>query len=471
MCNFCCIFARFFGRTMFLYFWFIRIAAFFGHQKARKMVDGQEARGEWREARGESQEARGERQEARGEGLEARGESQEARGESLKGAIWIHAASSGEFEQARTLIEKLKIKNEKLKVVVTFFSPSGYEMQKNYPLADGVFYLPFATRRNARRFIETLQPSMAFFVKYEFWPAYIRELNKRGIPFYSISSVFRPNQYFFRWWGKGQLRLLRMFTHIFVQDEASRRLLAEHAVHNASVAGDTRFDRMWEVKGERREAKGESLAPIAEFAEGCERVLVAGSTWPEDEILLQKYSEFSTQHSDRITKLILVPHELTEEHLHFIFNLFKGRMVKYSALRVQNTDRFTDRIQTDIESRRNILQQANVLLVDTMGLLSMIYRFGQVAYIGGGFGEGIHNTIEAASYGLPVVFGPKYQHFREAQGLIDAGAGQSIRKYEELEKALDDAFANHEESGAKALEYVKSELGATEKIYKEIFEN
>ena len=448
MCNFFRIFARFFGRTMFLYFWFIRIAAFFGHQKARKMVDGQK-------------DGLGERQEARGERQEARGERREARGESLKGAIWIHAASSGEFEQARTLIEKLKIKNEKLKVVVTFFSPSGYEMQKNYPLADGVFYLPFATRRNARRFIEALQPSMAFFVKYEFWPAYIRELNKRGIPFYSISSIFRPNQYFFRWWGKGQLRLLRMFTHIFVQDEASRRLLAEHAVHNASVAGDTRFDRMWEVKGERQEARGEGLRPISEFAEGCEHVLVAGSTWPEDEILLEKYiGNWSLVNGDLKTKLILVPHELTEEHLHFIFNLFKGRMVKFSAVSIQPSE----------VSRQNILRQANVLLVDTMGLLSQIYRFGQVAYIGGGFGEGIHNTIEAASYGLPVVFGPKYQQFREAQGLIDAGAGQSIRKYEELEKALDDAFANHEESGAKALEYVKSELGATDRIYNAIFD-
>ena len=416
---------------MFLYFLLIRIAALFGHPKARKLVRGQHDTKERLKA---------------------------VQSDRSGGLIWIHAASSGEFEQARTLIEKLKLQNPKLRIVVTFFSPSGYEMHKNYALADAVYYLPFATRRNARKFLDALQPSKAVFVKYEFWPAYIRELKKRDIPFYSICSIFRPEQYFFRLWGKGQLRLLRMFTNIYVQDEASRRLLAEHAVHNASVAGDTRFDRMKAVMGNGLRDTDERLAPIAEFAEGCERVIVAGSTWPKDEQLLHcRIDKTETAQALKGTKLILVPHELSKKHLHFIFNLFKGRMVKYSAIT-------NDALQMTNESRRNILRHADVLLVDTMGLLSSIYRFGHVAYIGGGFGAGIHNTIEAAAYGLPVIFGPNYRRFREAQGLIDAGAGRSIRKYSELEDALETALANHSELGAKASDYFASELGATEKI-------
>ena len=383
--------------------------------------------------------------------------------EQNHGAVWIHAASVGEFEQARPIIERLKANGERRKVVVTFFSPSGYEARKGYELADGVFYLPFATRRNAKRFIEALQPSMAIFVKYEFWPAYLRELKKRGVPTYSICAIFRPEQRFFHWWGLGAKRVLKCFTHIFVQDGASRRLLADHGIHQASVAGDTRFDRMAEVREHSAISHqlSEQLTPIAHFTEGCERVIVAGSTWPKDEILLEQYMN-TDRFSDGIltqTKLILVPHELNEEHLHFIFNLFKGRFVTYSAVNAM----------TDVVSRRNILLNANVLLVDTMGLLSATYPFGHVAYIGGGFGVGIHNTIEAAVYGKPVIFGPNYEHFREAKGLIEAGAARSIKKYSELEAALETAFNNHVEIGAKATEYVQSELGATEKIYKQIF--
>ena len=366
--------------------------------------------------------------------------------EQNHGAVWIHAASVGEFEQARPIIERLKVKGERLKVIVTFFSPSGYEARKGYEQADGVYYLPFATRRNAKRFIEALQPSMAIFVKYEFWPAYLRELKKRAIPTYSICAIFRPKQRFFRWWGKLHLNVLKCFTHIFVQDEASLQLLTSHGVSQASVAGDTRFDRMITVKDERLAVNGGRLTPIAHFTEGFDKVVVAGSTWPKDEKLL---SAFSIQHSD--TKLILVPHEIDEKHMHFIFNLFKGQMVKYSAVSEMK----------DAISRRNILQNARVLVVDTMGLLSATYPFGQVAYIGGGFGAGIHNTIEAAAYGMPVVFGPRYHHFREAQGLIDAGAARSIKEYSELEAALSTALDQHEYIGAKAAAYVQSELGAT----------
>ena len=373
-----------------------------------------------------------------------------------RGAVWVHAASVGEFEQARPLIERLRGEQPQRKIVVTFFSPSGYEARKNYAQADAVVYLPLATRRKAKRFLEVLQPSMAIFVKYEFWPAYLRELKKRGIPTYSISAIFRPTQRFFHWYGKGALRLLRCFTHIYVQDEASRRLLAEHGVHECSVAGDTRFDRVNEVLALTRERADGRLLPVAQFVENAPRVVIAGSTWPEDEELLQQYMEESG------AKLILVPHEINEEHLHSIFQRFKGRFVRY-------TDIAGEQVQTPGMSRLNILQQADVLVIDTIGLLSSMYHFGHVAYIGGGFGEGIHNTIEAAVYGLPVVFGPNYHHFREAQGLIDAGAARSIKNYSELAAALNTALDDYETIGAKAAEYVQSELGATAKIYDEIF--
>lgn len=381
--------------------------------------------------------------------------------ENNRGAVWIHAASVGEFEQARTLIERLRADGEQRKIVVTFFSPSGYEARKNYEQVDAVLYLPFATRRKAKRFLEALQPSMAIFVKYEFWPAYLKELKKRGIPTYSISAIFRPTQRFFHWYGRSSLRLLKCFTHIYVQDEASRRLLAEHGVHECSVAGDTRFDRVAEVKANGLMANGERLLPIEQFVQGCERVIVAGSSWPKDEELLAQVMANDKWTNGEGCKLILVPHELDEKHLHTIFKQFEGKYVKYSAISGQMPE----------QSRRNILQRANVLLIDTIGLLSSIYRFGQVAYIGGGFGVGIHNTIEAAVYGVPVVFGPNYHHFREAQGLIDAGAARSIKNYSELEAALTTALDQHETIGAKAAEYVQSELGATEKIYRDIFRN
>ena len=291
-----------------------------------------------------------------------------------------------------------------------------------------------------------MQPSKAIFVKYEFWPAYLRELKKRNISTYNISAIFRENQLFFRPWGKWYLNLLRCFTHIFVQDGPSRALLAKHGITNVSITGDTRFDRVKAVMENGLGANNERLAPIQHFTAGCEQVIVAGSTWPKDEELLVRYLN---EHPS--TKLVLVPHEIDEEHLHFIFNLFQGRFVRYSR------------------ATQTSLIHANVLVIDTIGLLSSIYRFGQVAYIGGGFGVGIHNTIEAAVYGVPVIFGPNYLHFREAKGLIAAGGARSIRNYEELEAALTTALEQHETIGAKSAEYVDSELGATEKIYKAIF--
>ena len=430
-----------------IYFLLIRIAALFGHRKARMLVKGQSS-------------TLAQLSPSSPNGNTA------PKGGSLKDCIWIHAASSGEFEQARPLIEKIRQeKGSSRKIVVTFFSPSGYEQHKDYPEADGVFYLPFATRRNARRLLDALEPKTAIFVKYEFWPAYLRELHKRNIPTYSICSIFRPKQYFFRWWGKGQLKVLRSMTHLYVQDESSRRLLAEHGVHNASVAGDTRFDRVAAIveaetsRPARQEKPTDKLNIIARFTRSCSRVIVAGSTWPEDEKLLARYMDEQLQ-SDRqpVTKLILVPHETNDEHLHFIFNLFKGRYIRY-----------TSGVENENAVNGDNPHSPAIMVIDTVGLLSSLYRFGHTAYIGGGFGEGIHNTIEAAAYGIPVIFGPKYQHFREAQGLIDAGAGQSIANYKELAAALDESLDNHEEKGAHAAGYVRSELGTTEKIYADLF--
>lgn len=398
-----------------LYFWILRLAALFGHRKAKKLVAGQ---------------------------AEAIIELQEWRA-TICGmpVLWIHVASVGEFEQARPLIERLHRELPFRKVLLTFFSPSGYELRKNYQLVDKVLYLPFATRRNAKKWLEVLAPEMAVFVKYEFWPAYLKALKKNNVPTYLISAIFRPKQLFFKPWGKAYLKLLYTFKHIFVQDSSSADLLQQHGIANVMVAGDTRFDRVVEV---RKMAK--DLPIVDGFVAGAERVIVAGSTWPEEE---QMFARYVAEHED--VRLVLVPHEIHSDHLHQIFQYFEGRYVRYTEATAASVDK------------------CRVLLVDTIGLLSSIYRYGHVAYIGGGFGAGIHNTLEAAVYGMPVVFGPKWQKFREARGLLNAGAAKSVKNYREFAAALDSAFENQQAMGQAATNYVNSELGATEKIYQEIF--
>lgn len=355
--------------------------------------------------------------------------------------IWIHAASVGEFEQARPIIERLRTERPEVQIVLTFFSPSGYNLRKDYDKVDAVTYLPFATRRNARMFLDVVKPDIAIFVKYEFWPAYLRELNKRGVKTYSVSSIFRERQAFFRWWGKPYLNILKFFTAIYVQDEASARLLQAHNIDKVEVAGDTRFDRVHAIA-----QLSKDIPQIARFVESSERVIIAGSTWQPDEELLARYIGENPD-----VKLVLAPHEIHEAHLHQIFQLFEGRYVRFTEATINNLD------------------AVRVLVVDTMGMLSSIYRYGTVAYIGGGFGVGIHNTIEAAVYGLPVLFGPNYRNFREACALIDAGGGKSVKNYREFKAAMDEALANHEELGKKASDYVASELGATDKIYNKLF--
>ena len=369
----------------------------------------------------------------------------------LKGCVWFHAASVGEFEQARPIIERLRKEQPNRKILLTFFSPSGYEMHKDYNLADKVCYLPFATRRNAKRFIRAIQPSKVIFIKYEFWPAYLRELKRADIPTYSIAAIFRENQAFFRWWGGPYRRLLRCFTTLFVQDERSRALLERYGYDNVVVAGDTRFDRVVEILHDKREIPQlmrftePEISPLRFEAEPP-KVIVAGSTWPKDEELLARYIQ---EHPD--VKLILTPHEIGADHLHYIFNLFQGRLVRLSESTLMN-------VNTN-----------QVLLVDRMGMLSRIYRFGWVAYIGGGFGAGIHNTLEAAVYGMPVIFGPRYHKFREAEELIEEGGGFAVSDYASFAAVMDDALAHHKEYGERAGAYVQSQVGATSRIYQALF--
>ena len=400
---------------MFIYFWILRLAALLGHKKARLLVEGQ------RKSLADLQ-----------DWVLTIGDDK---------VVWFHAASVGEFEQARPIIERLRKDHPQTKILLTFFSPSGYEMRKNYSQVDKVLYLPFATRRNAKQWLETLQPEMAIMVKYEFWPAYLKALKQKNVPTYLISAIFRPGQLFFLPWGRGYRQLLHCFTHIFVQDEASRELLNKYGIKPVSVAGDTRFDRVMEVKRMAKE-----LPAVAGFVAGAERVIVAGSTWPKEEEMLARYVN---EHPE--VRLILVPHEIHASHMHAIFQYFEGRYVRYTEATTLN------------------VQKCRVLVVDTIGLLSSIYRYGHVAYIGGGFGAGIHNTLEAAVYGMPVVFGPKWQKFREARGLLEVGAAVSVKNYREMAKALDSAFANQEQMGKAATDYVNGELGATEKIYSEVF--
>ncbi len=419
---------------MHIYFLLIRLAALLGNQKAKLLLNGQ---------------------------ANTLRILRQAPPDMWKDGIWFHAASVGEFEQARPIIEVLNAPtaalkdrcaegptaSERPKIILTFFSPSGYEMRKNYDKADGVFYLPFATRRNAKEFLDLVQPKMAIFVKYEFWPAYLKELNKRAIPTYIISAIFRQGQPFFKPWGKPYRNLLHCFTKLFVQDENSKQLLAQYNITNVEVTGDTRFDRVSAIAqvpkdipfvdrfAERPPSAERPAAPVRY------KILIAGSTWPEDEQLLARYIE---ERPD--VKLVLVPHEIDEEHMHRIFEIFKGKFVRYTEATPMN------------------ISHTRVLVVNTIGLLSSIYRYADVAYIGGGFGAGIHNTIEAAVYGIPVLFGPKHEHFREAKGLIAAGAAYGIRNYEELRNRLDEAFDNQTSMGTKAKAYVASECGATQSV-------
>ena len=360
--------------------------------------------------------------------------------------IWFHAASLGEFEQGRPLIEELRLRHPQYKILLTFFSPSGYEVRKNYDGADIVCYLPFDLPLNVSRFLNLIQPKMTIFIKYEFWMNYLTACKKRNIPTYIISAVFRHNQIFFRWYGRYYRRVLNTYEWLFVQDQSSLDILNHYNIKNASISGDTRFDRVYNIFEKKK------TIPIAEYFTNNKKengiVMVAGSSWPKDEDIFINYFN---NHPEM--KLIIAPHEIHEEHLQSILSKLKRPTIKFS--------------ETTIES----IQHADCLIIDCFGLLSSIYRYGDIAYIGGGFGVGIHNVLEAAVYGIPVVFGPNYQKFKEARDLIKSEGGFSINGNNEFNTLMDQFISQKEflkTSGEKAGEYVENNLGATEIILDKI---
>ena len=351
--------------------------------------------------------------------------------------IWFHAASVGEFEQARPVIERIRQKYPQKKILLTFFSPSGYELRKNYSGVDVVAYLPFATRRKVKRFLDVVRPEVAVFVKYEFWPNYLKQLKGKAIPTYLIAGIFRPSQLFFRWYAGAYRKCLTYFTHLFLQDEASQALLAKHDIHNTTVCGDPRFDRVVEIAQEAKH-----LPVLQQFAQDAP-VIVAGSTWLPDEELLARYFQENEE-----VKLVIVPHETDKHHLHALYHLLQGRYVRYTEATPQN------------------LEFARCLVVDTVGILANIYRYATVAYVGGGFGVGIHNTLEAAVYGCPVVFGPNYGKYREAHGLIASGGAYSVKNYKIFKETMDNLLQDQQNNVSRP--YVLENCGATEVIFKEI---
>lgn len=370
--------------------------------------------------------------------------------------IWFHAASLGEFEQGRPLIEKIKKEYPNYKILLTFFSPSGYEVRKNYEQADIVTYLPIDTVANAQRFLRIVRPVMAFFIKYEFWYNYLHILRHRNIPVYSVSSIFRPNQIFFRPYGRQYAAVLKCFSHFFVQNDLSKSLLAKIGINNVTVVGDTRFDRVLQIKDNSKKLPlvdkfiGNQDVKLANgVTNSLHRVFVAGSSWlPDEEIFIKYFNE----HND--WKLIIAPHVIADTHLRQILQLLKGKKVVL----------YTEATETNVAD-------ADVLVINCFGLLSSIYHYGDVAYVGGGFGAGIHNVLEAAVWGLPVVFGPNNKRFAEAQGLLASGGGFEIDNYEKFALIMDRFCSDKDflqNSGNAAGSFVKQLSGATNKVFSDI---
>lgn len=355
--------------------------------------------------------------------------------------IWFHFASLGEFEQGRPVLEKLKALYPAKKIIVTFFSPSGYEIRKNYALAD-VFYLPIDTAINAKRFIASINPEIAIFTKYEFWHFYFKELKDQGIPLYLISGIFRESQAFFKWYGGFYRNILKCITYFFVQNKESENLLKSIGLNKVTISGDTRFDRVYENAQSPKQ-----LNIIESFIDGAP-TLVCGSTWPEDEKILsalpQEYPNW---------KFIIAPHEIHESHIESIEKQFSVGSIRFSV--------FSSQLKVNSSQISNL--KSKILIIDNIGMLSSLYQYGKVAYIGGGFGTGIHNTLEAAAFGLPVIFGPKYDKFQEAKDLIAIGAAKSISSIEELIDAFN-TFLSNQHAADAARKYVEDKKGATDQI-------
>ena len=361
--------------------------------------------------------------------------------------IWFHASSLGEFEQGRPMIEQIRTTHPEYKILLTFFSPSGYEVRKNYAGADVVCYLPFDTPGRVEQFLDLANPALAIFIKYEFWGNYLHTLQQRGIPVYIISAIFRREQLFFQWFGKPYRKMLDCFNHLFVQDERSKTLLAEYGIRNVTVAGDTRFDRVIDVYHQAKQ-----IPVVERFIQGTKgqslRVMVAGSSWPEDEAIFIPYFE---RHSEM--KLIIAPHEIHEGHLKSIEARLHRPAIRLSQATEEN------------------VADKDCLIVDSFGLLSSLYRYGQIAYIGGGFGAGIHNTLEAAVYGMPVLFGPRFQKFKEAKDLIAEGGAFSFETASAFASRMDTLLSSSEAlraSSHAAGHFVQSHGGATTLILKKI---
>lgn len=401
--------------------------------------------------------------------------------------VWFHAASLGEFEQGRPLIEQLKATHPEYKILLTFFSPSGYEVRKNYEGADIVCYLPLDTIRNARRFLRAVHPVMVFFIKYEFWYNYLHILRHRGVPVYSVSSIFRPGQVFFKWYGRNYAKVLHCITHFFVQNEVSLQLLKGIGIDEATVVGDTRFDRVLQIKEQAKElpiveafkginGKGDTCKEdlsedackddlsedackddLSEDAckkdlseNGCKgcKVFVAGSSWQPDEDI---FIRFFNDHPD--WKLIIAPHVIGEDHLAYILDKLQMKAVRYTQATEQSA------------------AEARCLIIDCFGLLSTIYRYGEIAYVGGGFGVGIHNVPEAAVWGVPVLFGPNNKRFQEAQDLLACKGSFEVTDYDNFNTIIsrlisDDKFRL--QCGEASANYVKSRSGATDIIMKSV---
>lgn len=403
----------------------------------------------------------------------------EGKMDSSKKHVWFHFASLGEFEQGRSVLEAFKKKYPEKPLVATFFSPSGYNVRKNYSEVDHVFYLPADTPANARRFVRAVNPELVFFVKYEFWHNHFKEIKRHGSQLYLISAIFRPDQFFFKWYGRANRKTLRMVDHYFVQNQESAQLLQGIGIHQISLTGDTRFDRVVGLS-----AKERNLQIVAQFVRGS-KVVVAGSTWrPDEELLLsllQIYPEW---------KIIIAPHQITPQRIkeiathfadHILYSVWNGYsrpieglqkvydMGKDQEMGTTGSEKFDEasfKISGSDIDEQLTERMPKVLIIDNIGMLSSIYGYADVAYIGGGFGEGIHNVLEAATYGVPVLFGPNYQKFQEAKDLIQAKAAFSVENIHDVVNVFDHLQNNDErnEIGKRAYGYVQQHAGATEKI-------
>ena len=363
----------------------------------------------------------------------------------INSSAWFHFASLGEFEQGKPLLEAYREKFPERKVVITFFSPSGYEIRKNSPLGDYILYLPLDTNDNAQAFLEIFNPEIVFFNKYEYWYHFFKVLNKNHIPLYVTSAIFRPDQIFFKSYGSFNREILSYVTHFFVQNTESEELLKSIGLSNYTLAGDTRFDSVSNLSKKIKDL------PFVNNFKSNSSLIIAGSSWPEDEKLLAEW----ILKNQANWKILFAPHEIKQEKINGVISLFpKELVVKHSEIKDQDLSNF------------------KVLIIDNIGMLSSLYPYGEIAYIGGGFGAGIHNTLEAAAWGMPVVFGPKYQKFQEAKDLIDIEAGFSISNQDELNEVLNELTGNRnqqEEAAKKAKTYVDENVGATEIIMSYIF--